>query len=138
MHRITLISILWLALLGSAHAEPIHIAKLAKVQLQLEAQGQTCQIRDAANPATTHSVNLPWPCQFHLDKAGHPRIVRSGKFEYLLIEASSQLANSRDCDTQLRAVRAKASQWKISEHQDKVAACPPFQWDNMIFSALFK
>lgn len=124
----------------AAHADPgpVLSAKLGKVQLQLEAQGQTCHIKSSLSDSPAQNLNLPWPCQFHLDKSGQPRIIRSGKFEYLMVESSKPLANSRDCETHLRAVRAMGQRWKISDAQDRVAACPPFQWDNMVFSGLFK
>lgn len=136
MQRVTLI--LWLALMNNAHAEPIHFAQLSKTPLQLEETGQVCHISAAFSPTIKHSLHLPWPCQFHLDKSGRPKIVRSGKFEYLLVESSTRQANSDDCDTQLRAVRAKGTTWQISPYQDRVSACPPFLWDAYVFSALFK
>jgi hypothetical protein len=126
------------ALLVTANAAPVVNAKLGRVPLQLVAEMQTCQIKRADSLAPAQSLNLPWPCQFHLDQSGQPRIVRNGKFEYLLVEASTPLANSRDCDTHLRAVRAKGGHWQVSEYQDKVTACPPFQWDSAVFSGLFK
>ena len=140
MLRLTrlLLSTLLPTLLASANAAPVVSAKLAKVGLQLEAQMQTCHIRNVDSSTHAQSLNLPWPCQFHLDKSGQPRVVRIGQFDYLLVEASTPLANSRDCDTHLRAVRAKGRTWQISEYQDKVASCPPFQWDRMVFSGLFK
>lgn len=125
------------ALLVTAKAEPVVSAKLAKVTLSLEQQGNSCHIKNSNSSAPPQNLNLPWPCQFHTDKSGQPRIIRAGKFDYLLIEAATPLANSQDCDTHLRAVRAHGGKWQVSPHQDRVASCPPFQWDNMIFTALF-
>ena len=124
-------------LLQPAKAEPVVFAKLAKAQLQLEQQANSCAIKSAASSAPTQDLKLPWPCQFHTNQSGQPRIVRSGKFEYLLVEASTPVANSRDCTTHLRAVRAHRGKWQISPSQDTVASCPPFQWDSMVFTALF-
>lgn len=126
------------ALLATAKADPAVTTKIAKVTLQLAPQGDSCHIKSTSSSAPAQNLNLRWPCQFHTDKSGQPRIVRSGKFDYLLVEASSQLANSPDCDTHLRAVRAHGGKWQVSHYQDKVASCPPFQWDNMVFTALFK
>lgn len=125
-------------LLTTAKADPVVTTKIAKVTLSLEQQGNSCHIKNTSSSTPAQNLNLPWPCQFHTDKSGQPRIVRSGKFDYLLVEASNQAANSQDCDTQLRAVRAHGGKWQVSQYQDKVASCPPFQWDNMVFTALFK
>lgn len=106
------------------------------VRLRLVEQHGVCSILAANNSA--QSVNLPWPCQFHLNKQGRIREVKQGKYVYLIIESTRQLPEKKDCETHLRALRIRGKHWQLSEFQDKVASCPPFQWDQMMFNALFK
>jgi hypothetical protein len=117
------------------------IVKLADAQLQLEERNQMCYVKNISlsNRTEIYDLGIPWPCGFHKSKSGEVRIIRSGKYEYSLIESSQRIPGSeRDCETHLRAVRAKDNKVHISEHKDKVASCPPFQWDKLVFTELFK
>ena len=85
-----------------------------------------------------YSLDIPWPCNFHKNKSGEVRIIRNGKYAYSLIESSKPApGNDHDCETHLRAIRATGQTVFISQHKDKVASCPPFQWDKMVFTELF-
>ena len=113
---------------------------LAENRLELENQNEVCHVKNIAanNSSQPHSLNIPWPCNFHKNKSGDVRIIRSGEYDYLLVESSKPSPeNSRDCETHLRSIRAAGEQLEISQHQDKVTSCPPFQWDDMVFIALF-
>ena len=45
---------------------------------------------------------------------------------------------SNDCETFLQAVRVQGNAVEISPHHDRVASCPPFQWDTVLFRELFE
>lgn len=114
--------------------------RLAGTKLQLEERNQVCHVTNLsfADRAKAYSLAIPWPCSFHKNKSGEARIIRSGEYEYLLVESSkSMTGNVHDCETHLRAIRASGKQLYISQHRDKVASCPPFQWDKMVFTELF-
>lgn len=113
-------------------------AQLANTQLLLLQQEQVCYIKQQNSSAPAQSLKLAWPCQFHTKKDGNLRVIKRGEYEYLMIESAKHIANSRDCATEMRVIRARAGKWAISEHSNKVASCPPFQWDAMVFSELFE
>lgn len=145
---------LLVGLMAMAVLLPLHFAlaaqdgsvKLANTHLILLQQEQVCHIKQqhstASAPSPARSLNLAWPCQFHLQKDGKVRVLKRGKYEYLMVESSRPIANSRDCETEMRAIRARAGAraktWEISEHSNKVASCPPFQWDAIVFGELFE
>ncbi|WP_338848998.1 hypothetical protein V8J88_08610 [Massilia sp. W12] len=108
------------------------------LQLELHEVGGVCLIRAGKSDAASIDVKLPGACQFHLNKHGVIREVKQGKHLYLMIESARKLPDSNDCETHLRAVRVSGKRWQLSDFQDKVASCPPFQWDAMVFGALFK
>jgi hypothetical protein len=115
-------------------------ASLAGNTLQLENKNGVCAVTSntATHTSKTYSAGIPWPCHFHKKKSGKVRIIRSGQFEYMLLESSKPATeNLRDCETHLRSIRALGEQLQISQHQEKVAACPPFQWDDVLFTELF-
>jgi hypothetical protein len=115
-------------------------AKLAVNTLQLENKNGVCTVTSntAAHTSKTYSTGIPWPCHFHKDMSGKVRTIRSAQYEYILLESSKPAReNSRDCETHLRSIRALGEQLQISQHQEKVAACPPFQWDDVLFTELF-
>ncbi len=134
MLRLILILLL---ICGPAHANKLGTWNSPSLQLQLTQDGAACSIRNPASSAPAMALDMPWPCQFHLNPKGEIRSIRQGKSLYLMVESSRRLSG-RDCETHLRAVKIDGRNWKISELQDKVASCPPFQWDSVIFSALFK
>ncbi len=111
--------------------------KLANTQLILLQQEQVCHIKQHNSSASAHSLKLPWPCQFHTKKDGKVRVIKRGQYDYLMVESSKKIANSRDCDTEMRSIRARADKWEISEYSNKVASCPPFQWNAVVFGELF-
>ena len=138
---------LWLAAIAasvtlSCTAAPPETAtlKLAGTQLLLEEQGAVCylkNIKDGKRTGSAISLGIPAPCAFHKDKAGKVRMIRKGKYDYALVESSKRVGNGTECETHLRSVRADDKQFQISQHKDKVASCPPFQWESMSFTELF-
>jgi hypothetical protein len=113
---------------------------LAGVRLQVTEQGGQCYLAsvNARGGERSHRLDMPAPCAFHNDPAGTLRTIRNGKSDYALIESSKAAgAGTSDCETQLRAIRAAGGQVHVSQHKDKLASCPPFQWDRMLFTELF-
>ena len=126
-----------LALAGGTVANEAEVS-LAGAKLQLEDIHQVCHLKNLSNHAKSYSLAIPWPCNFHKSKSGEVRIIRSGKYEYILVESSKPNSErGHGCETYLRAIRASIQKVYISEHKDKVASCPPFQWDKMVFTELF-
>lgn len=135
------------AVVWAADSTPAHSTALGEqtvigsVRLQLTARGQTCHVSATSKAEKTEGrdMGMPWPCHFHKGKDGKIRVVRNGKYGHVLVEASKpNPAGGKDCETHLRAIQVAGKKWKVSEHQDKVASCPPFQWDEMVFAGLFK
>lgn len=115
-------------------------ANLAGNTLQLENNNGVCAVISRSNggETKTYQAGIPWPCNFHKNKSGSVRITRNRQYEYLLIESSKPAGeNSRDCETHLQSIRAQGEQLQVSQHQEKVASCPPFQWDEVLFTELF-
>ena len=84
-------------------------------------------------------LQIPAPCVFHRDRSARLRVLRRGPASYLLIESSRPRADAApDCDTQLQAVRIVGHRIEVSPFRERVAACPPFQWDPLMFTELFR
>lgn len=113
-------------------------AQLAGFQLRLEENGASCLLKsvDRRGIERSHQLDLPLPCAFHHDRGGALRIVRSGKFQYAIVE-SARAGSGSDCETRLRSIRATGQHLQVSQHLDRVASCPPFQWDRYMFTGLF-
>lgn len=125
-------------------ADPDHRLSLqvGNARLWLEDRSGLCGVRSAgtAASATLQVLGIPWPCHFHVDSAGTVRTVRSKGQVYVLVESSKPAAEpaSNDCETFLQAIRVQGNAVEISPHHDRVASCPPFQWDTFLFRALFE
>ena len=114
--------------------------KLAEAQLMLEERGAVCFMKGIGpdGKERAFSLDIPGPCAFHKDKRGAIRTIRHGKYEYALVESAKQVnVAPSECETHLRSIRAAGRKFQISQHKDKVASCPPFQWDRLLFTALF-
>jgi hypothetical protein len=84
------------------------------------------------------TLAMPPPCQLHRNK-DRLRIKTVGRVHYVLIESSRPHPElPRDCITFVRSLRIEGTDVKVSPHMTKAAACPPFQWDDMMFTALFE
>ncbi len=83
-------------------------------------------------------LKLKWPCQFHLDPQNELRIKKLDKYDVFLIEHSEKLATTtKDCRTQVQAVRIFDGKTEASQYVNNVAICLPFQWDEKVFIGLF-
>ena len=115
-------------------------ASIASTQLRLEDRNGLCGLvaRTAKGPDIRLGLSVPWPCNFHLDMSGNLRAIHKAGFAYALIESSKRMPTpSRDCETYIQSLRVKVSHVEISQHHDRVASCPPFQWDSVMFMELF-
>jgi hypothetical protein len=114
-------------------------ARLGGLQLRLEEREAVCFITrsNRGGKERVYSLDMPFPCAFHRDPSGDVRVIRNGKHVYALVESVKHVGGSADCETYLRSVRIVNAELQISEHKDKVASCPPFQWDRIMFTELF-
>ncbi len=133
------LALAWLPAPAGGMRPPVAI-QLGGLDLVLEERDAKCFIRHAGpgGDGQARSLDMPAPCQFHRDDAGAVRSIRRAGHQYALVE-SARPAGPADggCVTQLRAIRIAGKQLQISEHKDVVASCPPFQWDRLVFTALF-
>ena len=114
--------------------------KIGQTQLRLEGREGMCNAIASTVGGTTsqYALRIPWPCRFHTDKAGNIRTIQEAGFAYVLLESSRRTINlSNDCETHLQAIRVRGQSIEISQHKDRVASCPPFQWDTVLFTELF-
>jgi hypothetical protein len=81
-------------------------------------------------------MTIPWPCEFHRDMTGAIRTIRENDAIFALIE-SSERTGPKDCESFVQAVKIVAAKVEVSSHHDRLASCPPFQWDKMLFTELF-
>jgi hypothetical protein len=114
--------------------------KLGEMQLLLEERHANCFATATASDGKiqAYALHIPWPCQFHKTAKGQVRTLEKAGYRYVLVESSKPKDGTKDCDTQIRSVRAQGNMVEVSQYHERVASCPPFQWDEMLFRALFK
>ncbi len=85
------------------------------------------------------NVGIPGPCDLHRNLSGEVRIHKEENRSIVLIEHSVQdpTRGGKTCITEIRALAFDAAQVTLSRSTSRVANCPPFQWDQMVFTALF-
>ena len=107
--------------------------------MSLHDKAGRCRLRSQADtlPSREVATAIPWPCAFHLDRQGAVRVLPHKGQSVVLLE-SSLVVDPANCVTHLQALRLLRTGVKLSESHDRVASCPPFQWDDMMFTALFK
>ena len=110
-------------------------ADIGETSMTLREDSGKCLLDTNAN---SFRLDIPWPCDFH---RGPDDAVRTMTFDdtliFLLENSKAHPDLPDDCVTQVQAVKAIDGGWQASEYTDKVAACPPFQWDEMMFTGLF-
>jgi len=75
----------------------------------------------------------PHPCQLHRHPGGAVRVVQRGGHLIVLVECSVP-RNKTDCDTHIRSVRVTGKTIELSPKKQRVAGCPPAQWDEYMFT----
>ncbi|MBM7069315.1 hypothetical protein [Actibacterium sp. 188UL27-1] len=77
-------------------------------------------------------------CQLHRDSTGAPRSVEGPVGRIFLVEQSVPATDgSGDCDTQVQAVAVGEDGLVVAPNTARVASCPPFQWDEVMFLGVF-
>ncbi|MCY1287968.1 hypothetical protein D9M70_369850 [compost metagenome] len=111
-------------------------ARLGERQLALKDQDGRCVLEEPGQASL--ALQLKWPCRFHLDAEGGLRTRQVGETRVLLVESSERMPDSQDCRTEIQAVRTLGNGLQPSTAVSRVAACPPFQWDEKVFIGLFE
>ncbi|MCK9607153.1 MAG: hypothetical protein M0R33_11970 [Methylomonas sp.] len=112
----------------------------AGTQIRLLEYHGNCQAISLTEDGTIvrYALDMPAPCHFHTDKMGNIRTLDESGYVYILIESSKQMPRQHsDCETHLQSIRIKGTLVEISKHKERVASCPPFQWDAFMFTELF-
>ncbi len=122
---------------------------LGTTTLTLRSRSGMCELQsspaDGRAEAQSITLRIPWPCDFHRNPAGRLRVHRSGQSAYVLVQSSKpretpglerERVATLGCETQLQSLRIDGGV-SASPHIERVAACPPFQWDAFVFTALF-
>jgi hypothetical protein len=116
------------------------LLRVGQTQLRLEGRNGICYAVASTEQgsAAQYALGIPWPCRFHTNKAGQIRTIQDSGYLYVLVESSKRATTaSNDCETHLRSMRARGTSIEVSQHKDRVATCPPFQWDTVLFKELF-
>ncbi|MFC5699302.1 hypothetical protein ACFPU0_27685 [Pseudomonas sp. GCM10022186] len=111
-------------------------ARFGERQLALQEREGRCALVEPGQ--ANLDLQLKWPCQFHLDQEGGLRTRQVGDNRVLLVESSEKVPDSQDCRTEIQAIRAHGNGLEASRAVSRVAACPPFQWDEKVFIGLFE
>ncbi len=112
-------------------------ARFLTQDLRLEERGGNCRLLVPGQPGI--DLRLKWPCQFHRDATGKLRTKQVGERQVMLVENSEQLPSpSKDCRTEIQAIRSTEQGLEASTAVSRVTACPPFQWDEKVFIGLFE
>ncbi|UZZ13293.1 hypothetical protein NDO41_12745 [Ectopseudomonas mendocina] len=125
-----------LAACAQSAADSATQALFSEQRLQLQDHAGQCRLIGEDGGL---DLLLKWPCQFHRDPQGKLRTQQVGSTQVLLVESSEpDEPPSRDCDTTLQAIRTTEQGLEASTVVSRVAACPPFQWDEKVFIGLFE
>lgn len=112
-------------------------ARFLAQDLQLEERNGNCRLLVPEQPGI--DLRLKWPCQFHRDSSGKLRTKQVGERQVILVENSEQQPSpSKDCRTEIQAIRSAEQGLEASSAVSRVTACPPFQWDEKVFIGLFE
>jgi hypothetical protein len=108
------------------------------VSLRLDQVSGRCRLGYGNPDVKWISLDILWPCEFHVGLDGQLR-TKSRKGKILLVQhATSNPELPGDCDTQVQAIRVDSNRVEASKSASRVAACPPFQWDDAMFFGLFE
>ncbi|MDJ0656367.1 MAG: hypothetical protein QNJ40_19565 [Xanthomonadales bacterium] len=106
-------------------------------QLKLTGHSTSCQLLDPKTHAVMDLL-IPAPCQVHRTTQGTVRVHQESGRHYFLVESSRPHPElPDDCETHLQSVMVYQGTVTPSSLSDRVAACPPFQWDTKVFTGLF-
>jgi hypothetical protein len=115
---------------------------VAGVTLLLKNEGEHCVLKYSGPMGTGRlQLALPAACSFHRTGQGVIRVhtYGRGREHVFLVEHSRPHPTlSQDCETRVQAIRITPKKVAVSPHTDRVASCPPFQWDEAMFRGLFE
>jgi hypothetical protein len=137
MHRLLIASILASLTMTAARAEDR--AALQDMTFALVSDRTACRLVQMA-PAGDVVLRLPLTglCTFHRDATGALRVMDTPEGPVFLIETSHPVAEGApDCNTAVLAVRVTPDGAVPAPEPARVAACPPFQWDDVMFLGAF-
>lgn len=110
--------------------------RLGSYVVSLQEKAKKCQLNVGGRQL---ELQIPWPCDFHRNQKNEVRIKSLKNTKIVLIEAASRHSTlTGSCDTRIQAVKFSKQKVIVSEYVNEVATCPPFQWDDKIFTGLFK
>jgi hypothetical protein len=115
-------------------------AELSGMALSLVESSPECLLQWQGHGKTGEvKLQMPPPCQFHQGRDGMVRVVASQGKQYILVESARRVKDpAQGCITFIRALAIALRTVRVSPHVSRVATCPPFQWDEMMFTALFE
>lgn len=97
---------------------------------------EDCNLRFLNPQGPTLRLALPPGCRFHRLQTGEVRVERTTRGAVAMVESSRKIPDTRDCETSLQAIVVQNGSVRLSEQVKKVAMCPPFQWDPMMFEVM--
>jgi hypothetical protein len=110
-----------------------HKTTVGTIALQID----DCVLRVHSNQFNAvYEINLPGACRFVVSKSGAPQIVETGLGPTLLIVSSAPLADSRLCDTRVRAVVVQNNRVLISQDEQRIKSCARGPFDTKMFHVL--
>jgi hypothetical protein len=118
------------ALSASARA---HKTTVGSITLQID----DCELRVQSDQFNAvYEMKLPSACRFVVGKGGDPQIVETGPGPTLLVVSSAPLADSRLCDTRVRAVVVQNNYVLISQDEQRMRSCARGPFDTKMFHVL--
>lgn len=112
---------------------------VAGVTLTLVDNAGACWLEEGTPNASRRPLDLPAGCTFHRDKTGAVRTLEAHGKTFALVEHSAPSpASPGDCVTRLRGLQVTGGTVRIAPAAARVAACPPFAWDDVMFLGPFE
>jgi len=88
---------------------------------------------EASEEAARLDLKNAHPCRFHRTSGGKDLRVVIHEGAPVALVVCSRRKNDTDCETVIRSVRPSAKGIELSPKEQRVAACPPTQWDEYMF-----
>lgn len=110
---------------------------LSEINLSLVNNSGICQLIYGDTQAKINT-KIHWPCNFHRSSGGGIRFLKIQDYQILLIESSRPHAVIKgNCLTEIQALKLFSNKITMSNYSDRVSVCPPFKWDEKMFTGLF-
>jgi hypothetical protein len=108
------------------------------VVLRIEQENDQCLVVAVGADSVPRkmALDIPAPCAFHRDTAGAVRTFSRNGVTIALLEHSMKRTDGLSgCRTRLQPIELGAAGEISKKPVRRVAACPPFQWDQKVFVA---